>query len=116
MSVTIREHTLSRDLPVRTVFPYAGQTVAAKRSNSKLTVCILSPHPLVLSEFERLLAKSQFKVILKQLESTLAPDLRTLDPPKPNVYVGDAHAAKPPTGALLTNLLEPRPDSPFMLV
>jgi len=36
----------------------------------------------VLSEFERILAKSQFKVIIKQLESTLAPDLRTLEPPK----------------------------------
>ena len=44
---------------------------------SKLTVCLLSPHPLVLTEFERLLGKaSQFKVISKQLESTLAPDLR----------------------------------------
>src|SRR5258708_24111829 len=100
MSVTIREHTLSRDLPVRTVFPYAGKTVATKRSNSKLTACILSPHPLVLSEFERLLAKSQFKVILKQLESTFAPDLRTLDPPKPNVNLADAHPVGPAPGSL----------------
>src|SRR3979411_1043959 len=115
-SVTIREHSVSRDLPVGTVFPYAGKTVATKRSTSKLTVCILSPPPLVLSEFERLLAKSQFKVILKQLESTLAPDLRTLDPPKANVYVIDAHAARPATGALLTNLLERCPESRLMVV
>src|ERR1700680_3861786 len=97
-------------------FPLRLENVATKRSNSKLTVCILSPHPLVLSEFERLLAKSQFKVILKQLESTLAPDLRTLDPPKANVYVVDAHAAKPATGALLTNLLERCPESRLMVV
>jgi len=70
----------------------------------------------VLSEFERLLAKSQFKVTLKQLESTLAPDLRTLDPPKANVYVVDAHAAKPATGALLTNLLERFPESRLIVV
>jgi DNA-binding NarL/FixJ family response regulator len=63
-----------------------------------------------------LLAKSQFKVILKQLESTLAPDLRSLDPPKANVYVVDAHAAKPATGALLTNLLERCPESRLMVV
>jgi DNA-binding NarL/FixJ family response regulator len=63
-----------------------------------------------------LLAKSQFKVILKQLESTLAPDLRALDPPKANVYVVDAHAAKPATGALLTNLLERCPESRLMVV
>jgi len=70
----------------------------------------------VLSEFERLLAKSQFKVTLKQLESTLAPDLRTLDPPKAHVYVVDAHAAKPATGALLTNLLERFPESRLIVV
>ena len=70
----------------------------------------------MLSEFERLLAKSQFKVTLKQLESTLAPDLRTLDPPKANVYVVDAHAAKPATGALLTNLLERFPESRLIVV
>jgi DNA-binding NarL/FixJ family response regulator len=63
-----------------------------------------------------LLAKSQYKVILKQLESTLAPDLRALDPPKANVYVVDAHAAKPATGALLTNLLERCPESRLMVV
>jgi DNA-binding NarL/FixJ family response regulator len=71
---------------------------------------------LVLSEFERLLAKSQFKVILKQLESTLAPDLRALDPPKANVYVIDAHAAKPATGALLNNLVDRCPESRLIVV
>jgi len=72
--------------------------------STKLTVCLLSPHPLVLSEFERLLSKAtQFKVIPKQLESTLAPDLRSLEPPKAQVYVIDAHAARQATGALLTN-------------
>src|SRR5271157_3781436 len=70
-------------------------TVATKRTAVKLTVCILSPHPVVLSEFERLLAKAQFKVGVKQLESTLAPDLRNLEVPKAQVYVIDAHAAKP---------------------
>ena len=70
----------------------------------------------MLSEFERLLGKSQFKVILKQLESTLAPDLRALDPPKANVYVVDAHAARPATGALLTNLIERCPESRLMVV
>ena len=87
-----------------------------RASNSKLTVCILSPHPLVLTEFERLLSKSQFKVIAKQLESTLAPDLRTLDPPRAQVYVVDAHAARPATGALLTNLLERFPESRLIVV
>src|SRR5271157_2319443 len=74
---------------------YAESTVATKRTAVKLNVCILSPHPVVLSELERLLAKAQFNVGVKQLESTLAPDLRNLEVPKAQVYVIDAHAAKP---------------------
>ena len=46
----------------------------------------------MLSEFERILAKAPFKVFSKQLESTLAPDLRTVEPPRAQVYVIDAHA------------------------
>jgi DNA-binding NarL/FixJ family response regulator len=90
--------------------------VATKRANSKLSVCLLSPHPLVLSEFERLLSKPQFKVIPKQLESTLAPDLRNLEAPQAQIYVVDAHAARQSTGALLSNLLEHHPDSKLIVV
>src|SRR2546430_14068932 len=86
------------------------------RSSCKLAVCFFSPHPLVLSEFERILAKAQFKVVLKQLESTLAPDLRALEPPRAQVYVIDAHAAKPATGALLANILERHPEARLIVV
>jgi DNA-binding NarL/FixJ family response regulator len=81
-----------------------------------MTVCLLSPHPLVLSEFERLLEKAQLKVITKQLESTLAPDLRSFEPPKAQVYVIDAHAARQATGALLANILERFPESRLIVV
>src|SRR5215472_16606365 len=85
--------------------------------SSKLTVCLLSPHPLVLSEFERLLSKaSQFKVIPKQLESTLAPDLRNFEPPRAQVYVIDAHAARQATGALLTDIVERFADARLIVV
>jgi DNA-binding NarL/FixJ family response regulator len=97
-------------------FHYAEKTVATKRTGPKLSVCILSPHPLVLSEFERLLNKPQFKVSLKHLESTLAPDLRNLDPPTAQVYVVDAHAARPATGALLANLMERFPEARLIVV
>ena len=90
--------------------------MATKRTSSKLTVCILSPHPLVLSEFERLLGKAQFKVVAKQLESMLAPDLRNMEPPRAQVYVIDAHAARPATGALLTNILERYPEARLIVV
>lgn len=90
--------------------------MTTKRPATKLSVCLLSPHPLVLSEFDRLLAKSQFKVVTKQLESTLAPDLRNLEPPKAQVYIVDAHAARQATGALLSNILERYPDARLIVV
>ncbi len=94
----------------------ARQTVATKRAAPKLSVCILSPHPLVLGEFERILAKADFKVISTQLESTLAPDLRSFEPPPAQVYVIDAHASKPATGALLANLMERFPEARLIVV
>ena len=90
----------------------------AAKSNGKqsLRVCLLSPHPLVLSEFERVLSKAQFKVVVKQLESTLAPDMRNLEPPVAQVYVIDGHAARPATGALLANLMERHPEARLIVV
>ncbi len=70
----------------------------------------------MIGEFERILAKAQFKVISKQLESTLAPDLRNFEPPRSQVYVIDAHAAKQATGALLSNILERFPESRLIVV
>jgi DNA-binding NarL/FixJ family response regulator len=71
-----------------------------------LKVCLLSPHPMVLDEFKRLLENSAFQISSKQLDSMLAPDLRHLEVPKAGVYVIDAHAARQATGALLGNILE----------
>ena len=72
----------------------------------KLKVCLLSPHPMVLDEFRRLLDESGFQIVTRQLESMLAPDLRNLEVPRASVYVVDAHAARQATGALLGNILD----------
>ena len=78
------------------------------KNSSKLSlkVCLLSPHPMVLDEFHRLLEDSGFQIVSKQLDSMLAPDLRSLEVPKASVYVVDAHAARQATGALLGNILD----------
>src|SRR4029077_8317081 len=110
------ENTLAKRTCPLGQFSLPFRIVATKRASAKLTVCILSPHPLVLSECERILAKAAFKVVVKQLESTLAPDLRNLEPPKAQVYVIDAHAAKPATGALLANLMERFPEARLIVV
>ncbi len=55
-----------------------------------LQVCLLSPHPLVLSEFERVLVNPAFKLVSRHLESTLGPDLRHLQVPRAVIYVVDS--------------------------
>ena len=101
---------------MRTVFTTLTKVATKRATSPKLSICLLSPHPLVLSEFERILSKPDFKVISKQLESTLAPDLRSFEPPKAQVYVIDAHAARQATGALLSNILERYPDARLIVV
>ena len=83
---------------------------------SQLQVGLLSPHPLVLSEFERVLKNPAFKLISHQLESMLGPDLRHLEIPKASVYVVDAHVARPAAGALLANILDHNPEARIIVV
>jgi DNA-binding NarL/FixJ family response regulator len=88
------------------------------RANGKLSlkVCLLSPHPMVLDEFHRLLEDSGFQITSKQLDSMLAPDLRSLDLPRASVYVVDAHAARQATGALLGNILDKYSNARLLVV
>ncbi len=85
-------------------------------NKNALVVCLLSPHPLVLSEFERVLTNPSFKLISRHLESTLGPDLRHLEVPKAVVYVVDAHVARPAAGALLSNILDHNAEARIIVV
>ena len=87
--------------------------IAAKPT---LKICLLSPHPMVLDEFRRLLEESGFQIIVKQLKSLLAPDLRHLEIPRASVYVIDSHAARQATGALLGNILDRQADARLLVV
>jgi len=81
-----------------------------------MPVCLLSPHPLVLGQFERVLANPAFKLIPMQLESTLGPDLRRLEIPRAVIYVVDAHVARPAAGALLSTILDHHPEARIIVV
>ena len=87
-----------------------------KPKNVALKVCILSPHPLVLAEFSRVLAGPGFHLISRQLDSMLGPDLRRLVVPSALVYVVDAHASQPATAALLANILEHHQNARLLVV
>jgi DNA-binding NarL/FixJ family response regulator len=88
----------------------------AKNGKHSLKVCLLSPHPMVLNEFHRLLEDSGFLITSKQLDSMLAPDLRNLDVPRASIYVVDAHAARQATGVLLGNILEHNSNARLLVV
>jgi DNA-binding NarL/FixJ family response regulator len=85
-------------------------------AKATLKVCLLSPHPMVLEEFHRLLEDSGFSISSKQLDSMLAPDLRNLEVPRAAVYVVDAHAARQATGALLGNILDRNENARILVV
>src|SRR5580692_9596657 len=93
-----------------------SKSVKKPAKKNSLHVFLLSPHPLVLSEFERVLADPEFKTISRHLESTLGPDLRHLPIPKAAVYVVDAHVAKPAAGALLSNILDHHSEARIIVV
>jgi DNA-binding NarL/FixJ family response regulator len=64
-----------------------------------VTVCIFSPHPLVLSEFTQLLASSSFQVKTRNLGSPSTTNFRQLDLPRCPLYVVDAYT--PSSAAML---------------
>src|SRR5580700_10651957 len=90
--------------------------MAKTQEKSNLKVCLLSPHPMVLDEFRRLLESTGCQLCVKQLNSMLAPDLRSLEVPRASVYVIDAHAARQATGALLGNILEKQENARLLVV
>lgn len=69
-------------------------------------VCLLSHHPLVLREFQRLLSRTGFQLQARRLESSLAPELRQLSVRRAPVYVIDADAPHPATEALVAGILD----------
>ena len=89
-----------------------GKTALVRR----LTVCLLSPHPLVLSEFERLLARPGFRLIARRMEATLVPDLTRLTLPRASVYVVDALGHRSATEAVVVGLLERFPSARLLVV
>ena len=82
-----------------------------------LSVCLLSPHPLVLGEFERMLSKTNFKVMVRLLEQPLATtDLSKTDLPHADVFLVDAHAVRPTTNTLIAGILDRFPATKLIVV
>jgi two-component system response regulator DevR len=75
----------------------------------KVSVCLLSPHPLVLAEWERLLSPAGFELQVRRLESTLVPALDRLPLPGAEVFVTDSPAPRQATEVLVAGIQERYP-------
>lgn len=72
----------------------------------RLKVCLLSPHPLVRSEFERVLPDSGFQISFRQLTSSSPAEIKQMAIPKSPIYVVDGQAPAQCVHALIEGILE----------
>lgn len=82
----------------------------------RLKVCLLSPHPLVRSEFERLLPEKQFQFTFKVLSATAPADIESMAIPRAAVYVVDAQSSQQLIHALIENILDRNPKSRVLVL
>ena len=82
-----------------------------------LQVCLLSPHPLVLSEFERVLTNPAFKTDFASIWNRRSGRICAICRSRSAaVYVVDAHVARPAAGALLSNILDHHTEARIIVV
>ncbi|HTY43208.1 MAG TPA: response regulator transcription factor [Thermoanaerobaculia bacterium] len=80
------------------------------------SVCLLAFHPLVLSEFERLLSDHPLAVTGRRLEPDLIADPGKLAVPKASVYVLESHSHRPTTEALVVGVMGRQPGGRVIVV
>ena len=88
-------------------------------SNSRphrLKVCLLSPHPLVRSEFERVLPENAFQISFRQLASSSPAEIKQMAVPKAPVYVIDGQASTQILHALIEGILEKHPKARVLVL
>jgi DNA-binding NarL/FixJ family response regulator len=79
-------------------------------------VCLFSFHPLLASEFERLLSGGDFRLIERRLRTDGMPDLAELNVPQASVYVLEAHANREVTNAVAAEVLSRKPRGRLVVV
>jgi DNA-binding NarL/FixJ family response regulator len=91
-------------------------TVAKVSQGRHLSVCLVSPHPLVLAEFQHFISQPRFRLQSRRIESTSAPDLSHLPLPRAQVYVVDVLPSRLATEALLAGILERYPTARLLVL
>lgn len=96
--------------------PLACLLVTKDTKSRALKVCLLSPHPLVLGEFERILTRPGFKLVTRQMDQAPSVDLAKIELPDADIFVVDAHAVRPTTNSLIAGILDRQTDAHVIVV
>jgi DNA-binding NarL/FixJ family response regulator len=96
---------------------FSSLTVLRKAASTRrATVCLFSFHPLLLSEFERLLTGEDEAVVLtRRVEPNQPPDA-SLAAPRASVYVIEAHSHRQVTESYVAAILERYPKARLVVI
>ena len=75
--------------------------VTSQSPRQRTTVCLFSFHPLLTTEFERVLAEEEFRLLFRRVQPDLVEDPEKLPIPRASVYVAEAHRRQDVTEALV---------------
>jgi hypothetical protein len=84
-------------------------------STRRVSVCLLSFHPLLLSEFQRLLTGGEVRLLDRRVEHNRMPDA-SLALPRASAYVIEAHAQRQVTEAFVATILGRFPKGRLIVV
>jgi len=82
----------------------------------RLKVCLLSPHPLVRSEFERVLPEGAFQITFRPLTSSSPSEIKQMAIPKAPVYVIDGQSSTQLIHTLIETILEKYPKARVLVL
>lgn len=86
------------------------------RSARRLTVCLLFSHPLVQTEFQRIVAPPKFRLQARPLDFNPSVGVDNLSLPRAQVYIIDAHAPRQTTEMLVAGIHEHYPKARQVVV
>lgn len=103
-------------LDLTTEVRYSSLTVLKLSATPrKLNVCLLASHPLVLSEFHRLLSAAPFRVQPQQVQPIIT-DAKSILIPRAHVYVIDYNGNGVSTPTLISMIAGQYPEARVLLV
>jgi DNA-binding NarL/FixJ family response regulator len=81
-----------------------------------VSVCLISSHPLVLENFQRLLARRGFPLQGRQIRATKMAELRAMRIPRAQLFLVDVGAAPQLADKLVSTILSRRPGARVIML